>query len=144
MNIKRWIYNLRHLNLMENNFATRIETIDAEKNQLKEMVSSQLNLMQENNKDTFKSLMLENEKLKDMIYRLKSTLQEKEIIPIKVVFLCEKKELWKSFSSLVEKLFEDSRFEVIVVNLWCKDYSSDGSYSYVSPQIEDVCKKMEI
>lgn len=150
MNIKRWLYNLKHLNLLENNFAKKIENIDVEQKRLVSNLVLQLNSMQENNEWTFSSLMQENDKWKNSILKLKNTVYslksklKKLIVPIKVIFLCEQQALWKSFSSLVDILLQDNRFEVIVINMWCKDYSNDGSYSYINPHIEKMCKNKNV
>lgn len=151
MNIKRWIYNLRHLNLIENNFLIKIQKLDDEKQHIIRGLTSQLSAVKEGSDANFNKLKNENEKLRseilylsDKICTLKSILKYKKIIPLKVVFLCEHKSLWKSFSSLVENLSKDTRFEVIVINLWCKEYSNDGSYCYTNPHIECLCKNENI
>ena len=51
-------------------------------------------------------------------------------LSIRVVFLCEQPSLWSSFRSVVSAMQNDSRFEVILVRLWCKRYASDGTYTF--------------
>lgn len=139
MNLKRWLYNLRHLNLMENNFAEKIANIDAEQKNLSNNLNLALSFIQENN-----NLKEEVFNLKNMIYNLKSDLKKNSVLPIRVVFLCEMQALFKAFSSLIDLLSKDKRFEIIIVNCWYKDYATDGSYHYINPHIEKICKNKQV
>lgn len=58
------------------------------------------------------------------------TLKRQLGLSARVVFLCELPSLWNSFRTVVAAMKEDSRFEVILVNLWCRVYDADGSFTY--------------
>lgn len=59
-------------------------------------------------------------------------------LPARVVFLCELPSLWNSFYTVVTAMLEDSRFEVILVSLWCREYAADGSYVYRRPDFHAI------
>lgn len=165
MNLKRWLHNLRHLNLMEHTFSSKLAEIDRDRQKLSDRleilqacetklehdINVRLTRIEDCHKKNVASFQqantnLENEilSLKQTLNKLQSELKKNIILPINVVFLCEQQALYKSFATLVENFSQDKRFKVFVINLWCKDYEKDGSYKYVNPHIEGSCKAQNV
>lgn len=57
--------------------------------------------------------------------------------PAKVIFLIEEPSVIKNVISLITELSNDKRFEVVLLNLWYKEYKGDN-YTYKRPNIESV------
>ena len=112
---------------------------------LTETVHKQSQMIEDLRTDNQKKDILINSVIrKNEILTIQQKINIKKImnIPIKIVFLIEEPQLIKNMLSLIEELNSDKRFEVILVNLWFKQYNKDG-YIYRSGNlgaILDVCK----
>lgn len=79
-----------------------------------------------------------NDNLRNEIKKLKRSMG----LPAKVVFLCEEASLWKSFETVVAAMRDESGIDVVLVNLWCRQYAEDHSYVYKSSDFSEVAARM--
>mgnify|MGYP000024163117 FL=1 len=138
--LKRFLYNFRHLNSMEQRLSylhKELETANERENRLsqqfaayKESAEKELHMVAQQHE-------LFNAQLNNITEELRKLQRLSKLHPIRVVFLCEQPSLWSSFRSIVSAMLSDSRFEVILIRLWCKRYAHDGSYTY---ETTDFCK----
>lgn len=146
--IKQFLYNIRHLNSM----ASEVEYL---RNELSAALAQQEHTAQELEKcEKYLEKVIEeyhsarskeieryavyearleeangaiSEAMTGVLRRMQQITAR---LSIRVVFLCEQPSLWSSFRSVVSAMQNDSRFEVILVRLWCKRYASDGTYIF--------------
>ena len=76
------------------------------------------------------------------VSELRSSLKAQLGLPARVIFLCENPALWNSFHTIVTEMQKDPKFEVILVRLWCKVYSKDGTYTYVAADFGEISERI--
>lgn len=149
--VKRFISNFRHLNAHISDIqrleadvqvlSNRLQLLTEENNYLRNQIEKQNQAMN----DCYTFVKNENERLaldcEGLIRRvseMRSKLKAHLGHPARVVFLCELPSLWNSFHTIVTEMQQDPNFEVILIRLWCKEYSVDGSYKYTGANFEEI------
>lgn len=162
--ILRFLYNLRHLNShaddlqkaysiieeITSNFeiaSSRIEEILSENTQLRNRLE-ETEAKLEKTKACIEETETKLEKTKILldqhIIQTQQTLKARLRLPVRVVFLCELPSLWESFNTVISEMQKDSRFEVILVRMWCKKYDANGSYQYTAADFSEISHKFNL
>lgn len=122
MDFKQFFRSLRHLNSIAYK-ANLVDTLKAENKELRKMLDE---------------LSISCRRGEAVSKTIRAGVRRKKGLPIRVAFLCENPAMWKAMREVVHEMNHDSRFEVILVRLYCKGLRKGGMDEYGFPDYEPI------